>query len=99
MRAKTLIGTLALGIVCSAAAARVVRLEITKGEPAPARRQATMPYERISGKCYGELDPKDPKNALITDIQLAPRNARGMVEYVGTFSLMKPVDMSLSSGV
>ena len=63
------------------------------------RRQAGQPYERLSGKFYGELDPADPKNALITDIQLAPRNARGKVEYVGTFSLMKPVDMSKASGV
>jgi hypothetical protein len=46
-----------------------------------------------------ELDPKDPKNAIITDIQLAPRNARGMVEYVATFALVKPVDMTKASGV
>ena len=57
------------------------------------------PYERITGKAYGELDPNDPKNALITDIQLAPRNARGKVEYVATFSLMKPIDMTQASGV
>ena len=42
-----------------------------------------MPTIRTnSGKAYGELDPNDPKNALITDIKLAPRNARGKVEYV-----------------
>jgi hypothetical protein len=56
-------------------------------------------YERISGHAYGELDPKDPLNAIITDIQLAPRNARGMVEYSATFLLVKPVDMAHASGV
>src|SRR5437773_5679467 len=55
--------------------------------------------ERLSDKFYGELDPADPNNALITDIQRAPKNARGRVEYVGTFSLMKPVDASKASGV
>jgi hypothetical protein len=56
-------------------------------------------YERIAGEVYGELDPKDPRNALIQDIELAPRNDRGRVEYVATFTLVKPVDMSKSSGV
>ena len=56
-------------------------------------------YETITGRFFGELDPKDPRNAIINDIQLAPRNARGMVEYSATFALSKPIDMSKSSGV
>jgi hypothetical protein len=56
-------------------------------------------YEKIVGQAYGELDPKDRRNAIIQDIQLAPRNSRGMVEYVATFSLSKPMDMSKASGV
>ena len=56
-------------------------------------------HERISGKAYGELDPADPKNAVITDIELAPRNARGKVEYVTTFTLVRPTEMMTSSGV
>ena len=31
-------------------------------------------YEKIVGKAFGELDPNDPKNAVIVDLQLAPRN-------------------------
>jgi hypothetical protein len=98
------IAAVAIGIGCfvTAAEARVTRLEIVNVEsPAAAGRGAvgSPPYERISGKFHGELDPKDPKNALITDIALAPRNARGFVEYTGTFSLMKPVDMNKASGV
>src|SRR6478672_467731 len=94
----------AIACVCSAVTeARVIRIEILKTErvdPPPAgATEATPPYERLSGKFYGELDPADPKNALITDIKLATRNARGKVEYVGTFSLMKPIDVSKASGV
>jgi len=59
---------------------------------------AVGPYEKIQGKAYGEIDPRDRRNAIIQDIQLAPRNSRGMVEYVATFTLMKPVDMTKSSG-
>jgi hypothetical protein len=94
----------AVAFLCSVAVgeAHVTRLEVLKVEQVPAAQangEAVPPYERISGRFYGELDPKDPKNALITDIQLAPKNARGMVEYVGTFALMRPVDMSRASGV
>jgi Alpha/beta hydrolase domain len=56
-------------------------------------------YEKIVGKAYGELDPQDPHNAIITDIQFAPRNSRGMVEYVATFTLFKPVDLAKTSNV
>ncbi|HYL35247.1 MAG TPA: alpha/beta hydrolase domain-containing protein [Bryobacteraceae bacterium] len=57
------------------------------------------PYERLTGHFYGELDPKDPLNAIITDLALAPRNSRGRVEYSATFSLAKPADLGKTSGV
>jgi hypothetical protein len=57
------------------------------------------PYEQIQGEIEGEIDPLDPRNALITDIALAPRDARGMVHYRTTFTLQKPVDMKQSDGV
>lgn len=56
-------------------------------------------YERLSGHIFGELDPANPANVLITDLSLAPRNSRGFVEYSATFVLLKPVDMSKASGV
>jgi hypothetical protein len=51
------------------------------------------------GDSANELDPSDPRNALITDLQSAPRNARGQVEYVATVALVKPTDMAKASGV
>ena len=85
----------------SVANANVVRLEIVQTTPVAAPRGAENigPFEQITGKIHGELDPNDPKNAIITDIALAPRNAKGKVEYVATFTLVKPVDMTKSSGV
>ena len=38
------------------------------------------PYRKIIGTASGALDPNDPHNAMITDLQLAPRNADGLVE-------------------
>lgn len=56
-------------------------------------------YETITGRAFGELDPNDPHNALITDIEIAPRNANGNVEYIASFFIVKPVDMSKASGL
>ncbi|MBI2188928.1 MAG: hypothetical protein HYU37_17655 [Acidobacteria bacterium] len=56
-------------------------------------------YETLAGRAFGELDPNDPHNRVITDLQLAPRNANGKVEYVATFYLVKPIDMSKASGL
>ena len=55
------------------------------------------PYETLSGRAFGELDPNDPHNTIITDLRLAPRNANGKVEYIATFFLVKPIDMLRSS--
>src|SRR5215472_8755658 len=56
-------------------------------------------YQKLTGHAYGELDPKLPLNAIITDLEFAPRNARGMVEYAATFTIIKPADISKASGV
>ncbi len=56
-------------------------------------------YETLAGRAFGELDPNDPLNAIITDIELAPTNANGMVGYEATFLLVKPIDMSKASGL
>jgi hypothetical protein len=81
--------------------ADVVRITISSRAPAFDGQSfgAVGPYEDIRGIAFGELDPRDPKNAVITDIELAPRNARGLVEYRTTFTLRKPVDMTRSPGV
>ena len=70
----------------ASAQARVLTILIEHTQPQGA-------YERITGHISGELDPKNPLNAIITDIQLAPRNARGLVEYNATFTLLKPADI------
>ncbi|MGH9937895.1 MAG: alpha/beta hydrolase domain-containing protein [Blastocatellia bacterium] len=82
--------------------ARVTRIVIEqKQSPAYEGRSfgGVGQYEILIGKAYGELDPKDLRNTIITDIQLAPRNARGLVEYVATFTLVKPMDLAKANGV
>jgi hypothetical protein len=83
------------------AAAHVVRIEIISRSTAfgGQRFGSVGQYERIVGRAYGEVDPKDRRNAVINDILLAPRNDRGMVEYVATFTILRPLDPSKGNGV
>ena len=95
------IGVPALVSMIAAADARITHIEITKTEPAFGGQSFgdTGAYERLAGRATGELDPADPANSGIQDINLAPRNARGMVEYVTNIELLKPTDMARGNRV
>ena len=56
------------------------------------------PYERIAGTIFFAVDPANPANRIITDIDLAPRNAAGMVEFSANFFLIKPKDVTRGNG-
>ena len=49
-------------------------------------------YERVTGTARGELDPADPRNKGIVNLDRAPRNAAGKVEYEIDVDLLRPVD-------
>src|SRR6476659_6667367 len=83
-------------LAAMSARAEVVKLTVEQRQPLA---NAHQPYEKLTGRFFGELDPKQPLNAVITDLALAPRNARGMVEYSATFTILKPVDMTRATGV
>ncbi len=59
---------------------------------------ATGAYEKIAGTVRFAVDPKHPLHQRITDIDLAPRNAQGLVEFAGDFYVLKPVDMTKGNG-
>ena len=50
------------------------------------------PYLRITGVAKGELDPAAAQNKGIVDLDKAPRNARGMVEYEVDVFFLRPAD-------
>jgi hypothetical protein len=79
---------------------RITEIEITSRAPAYGGQSfgSVGPYETLRGIAYGEVDPNDPLNEVITDIKLAPRNARGMVEYNMDFWISKPVNMGNANG-
>src|SRR4051812_9478448 len=90
-------GALAATLLALAPPAHAKITRIVIDQRLPLAADAT--YETLTGRAFGELDPSDAHNALITDIQIAPRNATGKVEYVASFVLVKPVDGSAFSGL
>ena len=55
-------------------------------------------YERVIGTVKGELDPADQHNRGIVNVENAPRNARGFVEYETEFFMLRPANMAKGNG-
>jgi Alpha/beta hydrolase domain len=51
------------------------------------------PYEQLDGTVHFAVDPNHPRNAGITDLKLAPRDAQGLVQCSTDFRLLKPVNL------
>lgn len=79
-----------------AADARVVRFDVEQTRPFAEGKSfgRVGQYEALKGTAHMEVDPRDPLNAVIVDLNKAPRNARGMVEFSSPFYIVKPTDMS-----
>lgn len=55
-------------------------------------------YERLAGRVFFEVDPELPANRTVADLQLAPRNAHGRVEFSADFFMLKPRDSRAGNG-
>jgi hypothetical protein len=97
---NVLVATVMLALVAPVAEARVVRLRIERRELILDGRAfgAAGPYEKLVGKVDFGLDPSLPRNGDIVDLKLAPRNARGEVEAIADFYMLKPVDPRRGNG-
>jgi hypothetical protein len=88
---------LALPLLASDSAAQITRIDIDVVE-SPAFDGASFGdvgrYERMLGTAYGEVDPDDPRHRDIVNIEYAPRNARGNVEYATAVEIYRPADMT-----
>ena len=79
------------------AQARVLRIEIDRVESPTFEGRSfgdTGQYEKVIGRVFGEVDPTAPQNTVIVDLDLAPRNERGMVEYAADLIILRPIDLS-----
>lgn len=55
-------------------------------------------YEKISGRVHLAVDPTLEPNLIIADIDKAPRNDSGLVEFSADFYLLKPKNLGRGNG-
>ena len=76
--------------------ARITEINVQKVEPFA--NGATFgnagAYERVWGVAKGELDPNDARNKVIVNLDKAPRNSFGKVEYEVEWFMLRPADAS-----
>ena len=80
-------------LISMLAYAGVTRVEITQRHDL-----AMLNYEEVIGKVYFAVDPKLPHNQIIVDLDRAPRNAQGLVEFSSDLYVLKPKDAAKSNG-
>ena len=92
--------TIAVMLAVAPAAAEVVRIEVqSRGDLAGGHTFGTVgSYEKLAGKIYFAVDPTLPANRIVADIDKAPRNAAGTVEFSSDFLLIKPKAMARANG-
>ena len=80
---------------------RVTRLDITSRGPAFGGRSFgdVGAYEILLGTATAVADPGAPGDAGIADLENAPRNEDGLVEYTFEVDILKPVDITRGNGV
>ena len=95
--ALTGLGLAAVLALTSPAWARITGFSYTVSQPYGTHSfGAVGQYEELDGTATGALDPVDPLNAIITDLDKAPQS-HGKVQYSFTFSILMPVDLSKSN--
>src|SRR5215472_6581926 len=90
-----------LAATASFANAKVVRIEIGMRSDVLAGKEFgnVGSYEEIAGRVFYSLDPTNPRNKAIVDLDKAPRDAAGRVTFSADLYVMTPKDKSRGNGV
>lgn len=91
----------ALAFAPAAVRAEVTRVEITSHQDVLNGKVfgSAGAYEKLSGKVYFAVDPSNPRNKIVVDLDKAPRNAQGKVEFSADLFILRPKDASRGNGV
>jgi len=89
-----------VGLFAVPAASEVVRIDVQSRSDLAGGRNfgAAGSYEKIVGKIFFAVDPSLPANRIVTDIERAPRNCAGKVEFSSDFFLIKPKNVARGNG-
>lgn len=83
----------ALLALAAPSSAEVTRVDITN------RADVGTRYEKIVGTAHFAVDPRHARNAVIADIDKAPVNAAGLVEFSSDLYILRPKDTARSNGI
>jgi hypothetical protein len=72
-----------LFLIATPLLARVDHVDVTRTDLGPH-------FEKLVGKIYFAVDPKNPHNAIVADLDKAPRNAAGEVEFSADLYVIRP---------
>lgn len=92
--------SLVVSLFTMSAFARVVRVEVTSRSDINNGKPFGLagPYEKIQGRLYFKVNPQDAHNRQIVDLDKAPHDAQGEVEFSADLYLLKPKDMAKGNG-
>jgi hypothetical protein len=92
--------SLLLATLVPAAQARVAAIQITSRNSfaGGAAFGSAGAYETIQGTVTFQVDPADSRNKVVFDLNNAPRNSAGLVQFTADFFIFKPVDMAKGNG-
>ena len=81
--------------------AEVARIEIASREDVLRGKPfgAVGAYEKLAGRVYFAVAPETAQNRIIADIEKAPRNAQGKVEFSADLFILKPKEPARANGV
>ena len=102
---QRLVRALLCPILVAAAAvsarAEVTRVEIQSRSDVLVGRPfgAAGSYEKLLGKIHFSVDPRNPHNRNIADLEKAPRNAKGLVESSSDLFVLRPKDPARGNGI
>jgi hypothetical protein len=82
---RTLLLALVMFVLAGPARAEVTRVDV-------ARRMdlGASGYEKIIGTIHFTVDPRDPRNRVVVDLDKAPANASGRVEFSSDLYILRP---------
>jgi hypothetical protein len=103
MKRPLLILSVAMLLVASAALsaeAKVVRIEVLSRADFNGGKEFGLAgaYEQLAGRIYFAVDPNDSHNKRIIDVDKAPRNSCGLVEFSSDLVIIRPKNPDRGNG-
>ncbi|MEQ1776583.1 MAG: alpha/beta hydrolase domain-containing protein [Burkholderiales bacterium] len=91
----------AYALVIAPVHAEVSRVDITQRTDLFNGRAygAAGAYEWVQGRAHFTLDPANARNKAVVDIELAPKNTQGLVEFSADMVILRPKDAAKANGV